>query len=128
MLKPFLIVVGTLFLVLGTIGIIVPGLPTTPFLLLTAIFYVKSSDRLYAWLLGHKLFGKIVRDYREKRAISVRSKSISLCLMWTMILLSVFVFIDPLAVKVVVLALGAIGTFVLLRIPTYTRIKKEGNE
>ncbi len=113
-----LIGLGTIFLALGVIGVVVPGLPTTPFLLLAAAFYVRSSDRLYSWLLNHKVFGKIIRDFRETRSISLRTKVISIGMMWAMILLSILLFIENLTVEITVAALGAIGTVVLLLIPT----------
>jgi uncharacterized membrane protein YbaN (DUF454 family) len=118
MIRLVLITLGTVFLVFGLIGLVVPGLPTTPFLLLSAAFYVRSSKRLYSWLLNHKVFGKIIRDFRENKSISLRSKVISIITMWSMILLSVLVFVDNLYVKITISALGAIGTVVLLLIPT----------
>jgi len=118
MIRYIMISLGTIFLALGAIGVVVPGLPTTPFLLLAAAFYVRSSERLYSWLLNHKLFGKIVRDFRETRSISIRTKLISTGTMWAMIVISICLFIDNLAVEITISALGAIGTVVLLLIPT----------
>jgi len=121
MLKPLLIISGSIFLGLGFLGIFVPGLPTTPFLLLAAGCYVRSSDRLYSWLLHHKLFGKYIKDFRETRSIPLRSKIISLILMWIMIGVSVFFLIENLTVRIVIATLGLIGTIVLLSIPTLGR-------
>jgi uncharacterized membrane protein YbaN (DUF454 family) len=116
-----LIVLGTLFLALGAIGVILPGLPTTPFLLLAAAMYVRSSERLYSWILHHRIFGRMIREFRETRSISLRAKLISMATMWAMILLSVFLLIETLWVQIVVLALGIVGTTVLLLIPTAKR-------
>ncbi len=110
------VVFGSLFLVLGFIGVIVPGLPTTPFLLLSAACYVRSSKRLHSWLLNHKIFGKFIRDFQEKRSVSIKSKVISLLIMWLMISLSVFVFIDNFYVKGGIVVLGIAGTAVVLLI------------
>ncbi|KPK87902.1 MAG: hypothetical protein AMS27_01110 [Bacteroides sp. SM23_62_1] len=121
MLKPLLIISGSIFLGLGFIGIFVPGLPTTPFLLLAAGCYVRSSDRLYSWLLNHRLFGKHIKNFRETRSISLRGKLISLILMWIMIGVSVVFFIDNLTVRIIIFTLGLIGTLVLLSIPTLRR-------
>lgn len=118
MIRYLMIGLGTICLALGAIGVVVPGLPTTPFLLLAAAFYVRSSERLYSWLLNHKLFGKIVRDFRETRSISIRTKLISTGTMWAMIVLSICLFIENLAVEITILTLGVIGTVVLLLIPT----------
>jgi len=117
MIKPILILIGSVFLGIGFIGIIVPGLPTTPFLLLAAGCYVRSSDRLYSWLLGHKLFGKYIYNFRETRSIPLRSKIISIIVMWIMIGLSVYIFIKIIPVKIIVVILGIIGTSVILLIP-----------
>lgn len=118
MLKPLLIISGSIFLGLGFLGIFVPGLPTTPFLLLAAGCYVRSSNRLYSWLLGHRLFGRHIKNFRESRSIPLRSKIISLILMWVMIGVSVFFLIENLTVRIVIFILGLIGTLVLLSIPT----------
>lgn len=85
-----LIVLGALSLALGLIGIVVPLLPTTPFLLLTAALWVRSSPRLYAWLLSHRWLGTYIRNYRENRAIPLRAKVFTLCLMWASMLWCVF--------------------------------------
>jgi len=117
MIKLLLIMLGSLFLGLGIPGIFIPGLPTTPFLLLAAGCYFRSSDRLYKWLLNHYILGRYIRNFRENRAISLRSKIISLVTMWLMISMSVFVFIKTLWIKILVANLGVIGTVVILLIP-----------
>jgi uncharacterized membrane protein YbaN (DUF454 family) len=118
MIRVLLVIAGTLCLALGAIGIVLPVLPTTPFLLLAAALYVRSSKRLYTWLISHRLFGPFIRRYRETRTISRRSKVISLVLMWAMISLSLLLFIESLYAALAVLVLGAAGTAVLLRIRT----------
>ena len=77
---------GALSLVLGIVGIFVPLLPTTPFLLLSAALWVRSSPRLYEWLLAHRLFGSYIRNYREHRAIPLHAKIATLVLMWVSML------------------------------------------
>ncbi len=119
MLKAVLILFGTISLSLGIIGVVVPGLPTTPFILLSATLYFKSSKKLYNWLINHRFFGKIIKNYRAKNAISVKTKWFSLILMWIMILASVFFGISNLHLKIFVLALGLVGSFFMGRIPTY---------
>jgi uncharacterized membrane protein YbaN (DUF454 family) len=81
-MKPLLIIVGSVCLGLGVIGIFLPLLPTTPFLLLAAACYFRSSETLYAWLLNHRYIGAYIRNFREHRAIPLRAKIISLTLMW----------------------------------------------
>lgn len=85
------IVLGTAFLILGAIGIFVPLLPTTPFWLLTCWFYIRSSETLYARVMRNRYFGSYIRDFVEDKAIPMRSKIISLGVMWTSaVLTSVF--------------------------------------
>lgn len=81
-MKFFLAALGCLSFVLGVVGIFVPLLPTTPFLLLSAALWVRSSPRLYDWLLSHPCLGGYVRNFRENRAIPLRAKIVSLTLMW----------------------------------------------
>jgi uncharacterized membrane protein YbaN (DUF454 family) len=80
-----LVTVGIIAVGLGLIGVFVPLLPTTPFLLLAAACFVRSSGRLYAWLIHHKWFGDYIRHYREHRAITLRAKIGVLVLLWGVI-------------------------------------------
>ena len=81
-MKSFLVFVGFVSFLLGVIGIFVPMLPTTPFLLLSAAVWVKASPKLYDWLLNHKVFGEYIRNYREHRAVPLRVKISSVLLVW----------------------------------------------
>lgn len=83
-------ILGCVSLGLGVAGIFLPLLPTTPFLLLAAALWVRSSPRLYAWLLNHPRLGEYVRNFRENRAIPLRAKVVSLVLMWGTMLYCVF--------------------------------------
>lgn len=89
-MKALYILFGTLSLILGIIGIFLPLLPTTPFLLLTAALYVRSSSRLYNWLLHQKYLGSYIRNFRENKAIPLRAKIVSVSLIWITILYCVF--------------------------------------
>lgn len=77
-----LIGVGGVSVALGAVGIFVPLLPTTPFLLLSAACFVRSSPRLYRWLITHKWFGSYIKNYREHRVIPLRFKVLTLTLLW----------------------------------------------
>ena len=127
MLHYILITFGTVFLGLGIIGVFVPVLPTTPFLLLSAACYVRSSNRLYSWLINHKLFGKFIKDFRESRSISLRNKIISLVAMTLMIALSIFLVAEAFYLKIILLILGVVGFIVILSIPTLETKTKETN-
>ena len=81
-----------LSLVLGILGVFLPVLPTTPFLLLSAALYVRSSERLYNWLMQHRHLGPYIRNFRENRAIPLRVKIVSVSLVWaTLLYCAVFV-------------------------------------
>lgn len=84
--KAFLIIIGTLSIAMGVIGIVVPLLPTTPLVLLGAACYVKASDELYQRLTRNKWLGGYIRDFREKNGITLKNKVLSLSLMWISIL------------------------------------------
>ena len=81
-MKTVCIILGTVSLALGIIGIFLPLLPTTPFLLLTAALYFRGSPRLYQWLLNHKCLGPYIRNFRENHAIPLRVKVVSVSLVW----------------------------------------------
>lgn len=81
-MKYIYIFIGTVSLVLGILGIFLPVLPTTPFLLLTAALYLKGSKRLYRWLMNHKVFGPYIKNFMEHKAIPLKVKLSSVILIW----------------------------------------------
>ena len=97
---------------IGAIGVIVPGLPTTPLVLLASYCYYKSSPRLRDWL--HKsFFGKYIKDYEKDKSIPLSKKITIITLMAIMTTLSVSLMIDSLIVKIIVSILGLIGCLVV---------------
>ena len=74
--------IGSIFVGLAVIGIFLPGLPTTPFLILAAYFYIRSSNKLYNWLINNKILGVYIRGYLSGKGMPLRAKIISLILMW----------------------------------------------
>ncbi len=113
MFKSILILLGTLSLCIGVIGIVVPGLPTTPFLLLTAWLYVKSSDRLYAKLIANRFVGSYIVKFNQRNGMTIKSKFYAITTMWAMIALSCIFFIEPFTIILTVSAFGIIGTIVM---------------
>lgn len=93
-MKIFLIIVGSVSLILGVLGIFLPMLPTTPFLLLSAAAWVKASPSLYEWLINHRVLGEYIRNFREHRAIPLRVKIISVSLVWLTIGYCIFAVVD----------------------------------
>ena len=81
-MKALYTVVGTISLILGIIGIFLPLLPTTPFLLLTAAMYFRGSPRLYHWLIRQKYLGSYIRNFHEHKAIPLHAKIISVSFIW----------------------------------------------
>ena len=84
--KYLLVLLGSLSLVLGVSGIFLPVLPTTPFLLLSAALYMRSSARLYNWLLSHKHLGPYIKNFREHKAIPLKVKIVSVTMVWLTLL------------------------------------------
>lgn len=109
---------GIIALALGIIGIFLPGLPTTPFVLLAAACFVRASPRAYAWLLNHKLFGPSLRDWEQHRSIPRRAKIIGLTMMAISVSTSLWYFSGSPRIQIIIFLAAAIGAFVVLRIPT----------
>lgn len=105
---------GFFFVALGTIGIYIPGIPTTSFMVLAAGCFAKSDRRLYLWLLNNPLFGHYIRDFVEGKGIPFVSKVFIIGLMWTAIILSVWLITiagDPGFGQSLIVVLGLIGTW-----------------
>lgn len=115
-MKLVLFILGWISFVLGVIGAFLPILPTTPFLLLSAYLFSKSSPRFHQWILNLPMAGSAVRDWHENRVINPRAKF--LC--GSMISLSFFfiwrshVIIIPIKILATVI-LGSVGCFVVTR-------------
>lgn len=123
-MKPLFTILGSICVLLGAIGIVIPGLPTTPFLLLGAGCYVRGSNRLYNALLESPVFGKRVKSFREKGGLSVYEKLSAVIIMWLMIGMSTLFFIKSTAPKLAVGVVGIIGSFVMLFVvKTYRKEK-----
>ena len=118
--KGFLITAGTLSVGVGVVGIFLPLLPATPFLLVAAACYVRSSNRLYRWLLTNRVTGSYIADYRAGNGIPARAKAVSICVLW------ITLAISSLMVQIwwVWLILGAVAVGVplfILSLPTLLR-------
>ena len=118
--KPLLILIGLTMFGLGMIGVVVPGLPTTPFMILAAACFVRSSDRFYKLVINNKIFGKTVLDYRLGKGMPFRVKIIAWVMMWCFGLYAVFSGIPEslLYIRILVFILLIIGTIFIYRVPT----------
>jgi hypothetical protein len=114
----FLFILGTLALGLGIVGIFVPLLPTTPLLLAAAACYLRSSERMYGWLMNHRRFGPFIRNYRQHRAITRRHKMVTLALLWTAIGYSAIWATGSLVLRIGLLAIAAGVTIHVLSLRT----------
>jgi len=103
-----LIVSGTIFVGLGIIGIFLPILPTTPFLLLAAACYARSSKKFYYWLITNKWFGAYIKNYQEGKGIPLKVKIFTISLLLITILFSIFYIITYVLVNIVLIII-AIG-------------------
>jgi hypothetical protein len=116
-LKRLLVVLGSIFLALGVIGIFVPLLPTTPFLLLASACYLRGSERLHRWLLGHGRLGAYIRDFEEGRGIPLRAKVLAMAMMWPSISYASWVVPWP-AASAFFLASAVVVSIWIWRMPT----------
>jgi uncharacterized membrane protein YbaN (DUF454 family) len=119
---------GLTCLGLGTIGMVLPILPTTPFLLAAAACFCKSSTKMYNWLLSNKWFGEYIRNYKEGRGLPMRTKITALIVLWATIGISAVFFLNRLLPPQLVLPMQlimlavAVGVSVhVLRLPTFKK-------
>jgi uncharacterized membrane protein YbaN (DUF454 family) len=119
---------GVICLFLGAIGIVLPILPTTPFLLAAAACFCKSSSRMYNWLLNNRWFGEYIKNYREGRGLPLRSKISALTVLWLTIGFSTVFLLNrllppqlviPMQLVMVVVAVGV--SIHILRLPTFKK-------
>ena len=116
-----LIIAGTIFLGFGIIGIFLPILPTTPFLLLSAACYARSSQRFYNWLMNNRWFGKYIKNYREGRGVPFKFKVITISLLWITILSSIYFVINHFWIEIILIIIAIGVTIHILTIKTYKR-------
>ena len=93
-MKSILALLGLISLGLGIVGAFLPLLPTVPFVLLSAFLFARSSDRLHNWLITHKIFGQLIRDYHEERGITIQGKVAAISMMWISNIISIAFIIN----------------------------------
>ena len=109
---------GVLLVAIGVIGIFLPILPTTIFLILASACFIKSSPKAYEWLRNHKILGMYIKNYQDKSGLSVKSKIFNITFLWIMISASAIFFTDLLYVRLLLLAIAIGVTTHLLMIKT----------
>ncbi len=113
-----LIITGTFFVGLGVLGIFLPLLPTTPFLLLAAACYARSSKRFYNWLLNNRWFGSYIKDYKEGKGVPSKVKAISISLLWATIIFSTVFITHNIFCKIILLVIAIGVTIHILSVLT----------
>jgi len=109
---------------LGLVGIVIPGLPTTIFMILAAACFFRSSTKMYDWVINHPLFGESVLRFRSGEGIPIKAKYTSIIMMWFFISTSIFFFLHSHAlwIKAIITISGFIGTIFILRQPTFKKV------
>ena len=115
---------GLFLTVLGLLGVIIPGLPTTVFMILAAACFFRSSTKMYNWVINHPLFGESVLRFRSGKGIPIKAKYTSIIMMWFFISTSIFFFLHSHALwlKTIIALSGFIGTIFILRQPTFKKV------
>ena len=116
--RTLLIVSGTLCVALAALGLFLPVLPTTPFLLLAAVCYARSSERFYHWLVTNRWFGAYIRNYREGRGIPLWHKVLAISLLWLTIGYAAWFVVPLWWVKGILLSIAVAVTIHLLKTKT----------
>ncbi|MFY7928045.1 MAG: YbaN family protein [Oligoflexus sp.] len=127
-LRYTLIVCSSLFLALGFIGIFIPGLPTTPFVLLAAGCYARSSPRFYNWLMNHHIFGPPLRQWIEYRCIPKRAKILALSMMTLTFVPTILLFVPMVPVKILLAIIGLSVAIFILRAPSVPGVRRRSAE
>ena len=112
------LLLGLGFVALGVAGIFLPVLPTTPFMLLAAAFFARSSERFYNWLLNHRIFGHTVREWQQHRSIPRRTKWVAIVTMAATLAVSIIFFVPHAELQVGLALFGMVLAIYLYRIPS----------
>lgn len=125
--KYLLILLGSIALVIGIIGIFIPVLPTTPLLLLSAYCFLHSSSRLYIWLIHHKILGPYIYNYLTYKAISRTSKISALIFLWLTLMISM-VIISSIHIRIFLLLVGTGVSIHLITLKTLSLEELHGDK
>ena len=120
-IRIILLVIGLLSLFFGIIGIFIPLLPTTPFLLAAAACFAQKKKKVHTWLLHNKWFGSYIKHYHEGKGIPLKIKSGVLFLLWVTILSSIFLLDPVLWIKLIIFVIAILVTFHIVTIKTYQK-------
>lgn len=111
------IILGTVFLLVGVLGAILPLLPATPFLLLASACYVRGSVTLHTWLMGNRYLGPYITNIKEKKGMPIKAKIFTIAVLWASLLLSMY-RLDSLLLDSTLLIVGIMVTTLILKLKT----------
>ena len=117
-LKHTLNIIGLIAVVLAILGVFLPLLPTTPFLLLASACFARGSDRLHGWLLNNKLFGSAIRDFEQGKGMPRKAKIMAVALLWASLAFSVFKASSVIVIALLVCVGIGVTTYLLAFVPT----------
>jgi uncharacterized protein len=115
--KYLFIFLGSLSLALGVIGVFIPVLPTTPFLLLASFFYLRSSELMYNWIINHKILGAYIYSYLTYKAIPKKTKIGTMFFLWSTLIISM-ILVSSLHIRIFLVAVGICVTVHLMTLRT----------
>jgi len=118
LLNKILVVSGTFFLLIGIVGIIIPILPTTPFLLLSAACYAKGSKKFYNWLINNKWLGEYIKNYQEGKGIPINVKILTITFLWITIVFSIILIVTNYLIQIILLIIAIAVTIHILTVKT----------
>ena len=117
-MKIALVIIGTISMTLGVLGIFLPLIPTTPFLLLATACYARSSTRFHSWLLTNPVLGEYIRNYTEKRALTRRTKVTAITVLWVAMLATLALVVSSWVLRLIFLGIAVAVTVHLARLGT----------
>ena len=121
-LRTVLIVLGLIFLIIGIIGIILPVLPTTPFIILAAACFARSSQKFHDRLYGNRFFGKILRNYSDKKGLALKYKIYILTMLWLTLTSTAIFFTHSIIVRILLFSIAVGVTIHISRFKTLQSI------
>lgn len=113
-------ILGTMFLLVGILGVVLPLLPATPFLLLASACYVRGSTTLHNWLMSHRYLGPYITNIKDKRGMPIKAKIITIAVLWVSLLFSMY-RVDSLLLDSTLLIVGIGVTTLIVKLKTLAR-------
>jgi uncharacterized membrane protein YbaN (DUF454 family) len=129
LMKALLVTLGTLSVALGVIGIFLPLMPTTVFLLLAAACYARSSERFYQWLVNHRWLGSYIRNHYEGRGMKRRDKIVTLVALWAGIGVTAIWSVEALWLRLLLVGIALAVTIHVVKLPVFVELgsREEAN-